>query len=436
MNHTVAAIHRREDWMVFVRGQRSPYVSGENYQGSTAPMSRFLNFGLMEIVSAGSPPNILESSLGVFPKGTEAGWDFNYHPGTTARVLPNDALTSHFPIDERFTAETFALGTSLDGNGVFGMKLREDLPGVPDPRRIGPVRYWMGEKKYHDLISHARVDPHFRARKSVFFFDDRIVCLGSGIRSRDPEAPVRTTLFQHMLTPAQKSARPFPDTRLIAAGDAGILVDRNGNGYYVAPGNNSCTYTRAHRDLPYVFKWNPLDPDEEKEINENSGDTELAFLDHGGAPKGSDYEYCVLIRADDERMKGFALAMSNPERRFYDVLQRDDTAHIVYDRNSATTGYVIFEPGALLTDHRSLITSSSRPCVAMTRIAADGILRLSVCDPEIGGEGVQVELTLAGPWRVDDSAAAAAEITGQHTRLMVPCRDALPATLTLRPVKL
>ena len=38
--------------------------------------------------------------------------------------------------------------------------------------------------------------PDFVARKSVFCFDNRMVCLGTGITNSNTEYPTETTLFQ------------------------------------------------------------------------------------------------------------------------------------------------------------------------------------------------------------------------------------------------
>ena len=209
LNYTVAAVHRRDNWMVFFRGQRRQFMAAESYgfqAGNT--MGRYLNYGHLAIISGGSPPNCQDSG---WPRGkVDFGWDFNFWPGTTAREIPLDALRTHFMVEEFTTAETFAAGTSLDGNGVFGMKLQEDLSGEVDPLRIGPPKYWLGEKEYQRLIKESCYDTTFRARKSVFCFDNRVLCLGSGITSEDAEHRVCTTLFQHSLLGRLERHVPFP----------------------------------------------------------------------------------------------------------------------------------------------------------------------------------------------------------------------------------
>jgi len=160
------------------------------------------------------------------------------------------------------TRETFAVGTHLGGNGVFGMKLREDELHEIDPTRIGPVKYWLGEKEYRRRIEASMIDTSFRARKSVFRFDDRIVCLGSGIRSADPRHRAVTTLLQHHL-PAERRNRfqvsvcayqegMFPVAMRIDDGEPFWLIDSVGNGYYLPDGHDPAQKRRrtAESALP------------------------------------------------------------------------------------------------------------------------------------------------------------------------------------------
>ena len=67
--------------------------------------------------------------------------------------------------------ENFSGSSSLDGkNGMFAMKL--------------------AERDYENFT------PDFVARKSVFCFDNRMVCLGTGISNSNADYPTETTLFQ------------------------------------------------------------------------------------------------------------------------------------------------------------------------------------------------------------------------------------------------
>jgi chondroitin-sulfate-ABC endolyase/exolyase len=396
----------------------------------------------MALISGGTPPGEVASGLGFTNNDFNCGWNFNFWPGTTTRELPLEALRSHFDVEETRTAERFAAGTSLGGNGIFGMKLQEELPGATDPTRIGPPKYWLGQAEYERRIKDSCYDPSFRARKSVFCFDDRIICLGSGIRAEDPKHPVRTTLFQCQLTEADKARLPFPEERTLESGKGNWVLDRNGNGFYVAPGNDPVLLSRAHRALPYHSHWNIADTNLHNRMVPNEGDTELALLDHGSAPADRGYEYCILVRAGgDEAMRAFADRMGKPDTAFYEVLRKDDAAHVVMDRPSRTTGYVLFEAGTTLPAEGALETAD-KPCLVMLREHAPGRLSVSVCDPMVGGdveslragvpEPTEVTLKLRGRWQPGGGGPARSVETGDaRTVIVVKCGSLMPVGLTL-----
>ena len=99
-------------------------------------------------------------------------WDNSYRPphGTTQGRDKNVDNMSGFE-EMLLSDESFSGGISIRGkNGAFGMKLHE----------------------------HDKYNGSLRARKSVFFFDNRIVALGSNIASALPEE-THTTLFQVFL---------------------------------------------------------------------------------------------------------------------------------------------------------------------------------------------------------------------------------------------
>ena len=69
-----------------------------------------------------------------------------------------------------------------------------------------------------------------------------------------------------------------------------------------------------------------------------------AGIEHGKAPKNGTYEYMVLIQpsaADFDDLR---------KTPAYEVLQRDQTAHVVYDKKTGITAYAVFEAYQPVTD--------------------------------------------------------------------------------------
>ncbi|MFA6293729.1 MAG: polysaccharide lyase family 8 super-sandwich domain-containing protein, partial [Victivallales bacterium] len=473
LNYAASGIHRRDNWMAVVRGQKKGFKSNEMYGFQACNvMGRFLNYAHLIIHSKGDPINTFES--GVFSwmpqwvvqraidgKNNKIvdqishGWNWALWPGTTSRLIPHDALRSRFLVEEMITDEPFAGDTALDGNGIFGMKLDEPLPGKLDPTRIGPAKYWLGDKLYGQYVRDSRYDTGFTARKSYFMFDNRIVCLGSGINSTDDTYPAVTTLFQHPLS-------SLKDKQMEPAKGEHWMMDSFDNGYYIPAGNNTLQTERKFQKLPFHPYWLPSDPKLHESVDANEGETELAYFNHGVKAANAGYEYAMLIDTTPEKMAGFAKEMAkqssvvsrqspadkNQDQRPYEILQKDSNAHILWDRDSKTTGYVIFDASWFPsnTDNRLLITDNllkvDKPCLVMIKDLGGNKLKISFCNPDLGrqyaitgpaNEDEQVAtVTLKGRWQLQGSPAEAqVSLNGESTTITFRTRGAKPALVEM-----
>ena len=87
--------------------------------------------------------------------------------------------------------------------------------------------------------------PGFVARKSVFCFENRLVCLGSNISNNNKEYPTETTLFQLAL---KRNSEPIllgsdtivglPIEKTISEKSSVLLSDTKGNYYRIAAGQD------------------------------------------------------------------------------------------------------------------------------------------------------------------------------------------------------
>ena len=416
--YAVASFHRRDNWLAAVRGQRKDFLSYESYSswGWESALARYTNYGILMLVTEpGKSRPVSQAASGLV---FDNGWNWNYLPGTTTRVLPPERLVTHFVVEEGAPYdENFALGCSLAGNGIFGLKLHETIP-----TRTGPPRSWYGEREFKRLIEHSGYDESFKARKSYFFFDNRIIALGSGIKNNDSDHATVTTLFQHVLQPEDQfkfvcsdpdCKRVFPIKKTVK-GEV-ILVDKNTNGYFIPAGNDIIKISRGNNQGAKAVSSTPF-------YAKTSGITELAYFDHGTSPDDKGYQYCIVIGADTRKMVDF-VEIQESSKPYYRILQKNGKAHILYDRLSQTTGYVVFDksdkmPGPLY--------ATSRPCLIMLQKTLGGKLTLSAAVPNFGpgfgndsylreyknfklmdGEymdslylqGVKLTLALRGKWR-------------------------------------
>ncbi|MEI8085728.1 MAG: chondroitinase family polysaccharide lyase [Paludibacter sp.] len=347
-NYSCLGVHRRDNWSVTAMGHSRYLWATETYVGANL-YGRYLNHGNLQILANGTPISNFGSGF------NQEGWDWNHFPGTTAAVLPMKELRADVKnIDadsgyeeELLSDESFAGSISLQNKqGAFGMKLHE----------------------------HDKYNGSLHARKSVFFFDNRVVALGSNIRSALPGKSVNTTLFQIYLPKTEnaievngKSITEFPYSNTLKIGK-NILSDGNNNYFFVQQGN--VTVSKSMQQS--------LDQETDAPTQNNFA---LAAINHGVTPRNASYEYMALVQPTADLVQTTSKQFANKNQCPYIILQQDSLAHIVRDKATQTTGYVLFEAGILkaITD----ISSVSIPCLIMTSTAIKNKMALSVCDPDL-----------------------------------------------------
>lgn len=429
LSYGTSALHRRAHWLATARGFSRYLWGAEIYPGANM-FGRYLAYGHVEILAGGDPVTLAGSGF------SEEGWDWNCWPGTTAIHLPLDLLRERVNNVDAYSGfeemllsdEAFAGASSLGGrDGVFAMKLHE----------------------------HGKYDGSHRARKSVFFFDDHLVLLGSGITNNDRGHATRTTLFQQRLrdraAPVQIDERPaleaFPSDLSRSAAGGASLRDTVGNSYYLLSAGElhvtkSTQSSRSQNDR-----------------SDTRGDFVLAWLDHGPAPRDAGYAYAILIQPDGDRRQSFAAALGRAADAPFAILRRDHVAHIVSDRSTGILAAACFEP---VSATGLAVAAVDAPALVMLRQTAGGAT-LSVCDPDLhlysGSEadqllpdGRQREVSVySRPWFRSASAPSRVRVTldgtftlarpeprvrvvasaAGTTILEFTCRDGLPVEVEL-----
>lgn len=402
--------HRRGNWLLTAAGHSRYLWSTEIYQQMNH-YGRYLTHGSLQLLGEGEPVNSFGSGF------RQEGWDWCHIPGTTATELPMAEMKAEVLNVDTFSGyeemllsdETFAGGVSHEGrNGAFGMILHE----------------------------HDKYNGSLRARKSFFFFDNRVVALGSGIENAKPGCEVHTTLFQNHLEQSSdpilvngETITEYPYVRTLTGG---VLRDNLGTGYFIPRGKVRVTRARQHSlheetDAP------------------TEGDFAKAWINHGGVIDDGSYEYLQVVKASDAEMTAYAA------QRPYRVLAHSRRAHIVRDLPTGVTGYVLFEAGAV---GDSLLLDASLPSLVMIG-GSDDAKTISVCDPDLrfyegpsdelytpDGKRIErsiysrkwidnpsiashLQLTLNGRWALEGTpAGCVAEMHGNTTRLRIECREA------------
>lgn len=398
MNYGAAGIHRRGGWMVTLKAYNSDVWGSEIYTKDNR-YGRYQSYGTVQVIGSGSPVTAFASGF------TQEGWDWNRAPGATTIHLPFEQLDSPLPgtLMEK-NPERFSGVSSLEGrNGVLAFKLLE---------RERPT-FTAG----------------FCARKSVFCFDNRIVCLGSGITNDNALYPTETTLYQLALTdPAEEiefdNARygdfPLSLSRRNAARIA--LSDTKGN-FYVVKNAPEVAVVKQGQESPN---------DKTREMKQ--GKFVTAYIAHGTAPQQARYEYALYVQPSNKEIN--KILKKDP----YTVIRHDDTAHVVRDLETGITGYVCWE--AYEAD--APVAAVDAETILMERTDAEGAWIMSICTPDLGlteksyttpqeSQPLPKRVALQGDWELtEENPAVELLAEGGRTLVTALCRHGQPVEFRLR----
>ena len=392
-NYGSAGIFRRNDWMVTLKGYTTDVWGSEIYRKDNR-YGRYQSYGSVQIMGY---PSRKASGF------DENGWDWNRLPGTTTIHLPFDLLDSPLPgTTMAHSKENFSGSSSLEGkNGMFAMKLME--------RNL------------------KNFTPDFVARKSVFCFNNRMICQGTGISNSNASFPTETTLFQSTFQKGKSDIyvdgklKDVPFHQELNDGKRHCIQDGYNN-YYLVNGDN-VQIQIARQDSHH-----------EKNRAKTQGTFASAYINHGAAPQNAGYEYMVLIQPSPKELD--AARRKAP----YQILHKDSIAHVVIDKQTGITAYAAFE--TYLPQKDELFLSIPAETMVMQKQSGSNLL-LSVCDPNLNisekafttkepSRPIEKKLILKGQWKCKTLQEDVTVEVGQtETVLTVTCRHGQPIEFIL-----
>ncbi|MEN8862219.1 MAG: chondroitinase family polysaccharide lyase, partial [Lentimonas sp.] len=363
--YSALSLHRRGDALAAVRGF-STYIWGSEVYNFNR-FGRYQSYGTLDILYRDDQALAYE------------GYDWNLNPGTTITYLPLEELESPIPIWMVVGSTRFANGIhdAENHNGAHGFDLDDSMLTNLDPG-------------YAEIFTREKLT----ARKSTFFMDDLILCLGSGISGKHPTASVFTVLTQQSIdAPANAvlvNGEPtvFPYSQRIEGTQT--LFDGHRTGYLVIDDNSrvvvskkeqvsrgdECTFDEARRPEPGMKNGKP----NRRREAETRGNFLSACIDHGVTPEDARYSYIVFPSVDKDSFKEKAKRVhSNPEL-FYRVISSKDTLHAVRDVRSATETYICYEAQDMIP--HAALHSVSEPSLLMFKDATDGYA-VSIALPDL-----------------------------------------------------
>lgn len=337
-NFAALSIHRRQDWAVTVKGFNR-FVW--DFEGSTSKLENvhgiFQSHGSMLIANS-------EDALKAHD--VNEGWDWTKIPGATTMSLT--LQETRLKTERNFSPLSFAGGVTFKGteslsSGVFGMDFHQ-----PDYDFLNENHPYRNIKLYF--------------KKSVFFYQNLLVCLGSNIRLENGSGKIaQTTLFQDKLLRGsspflikvdgvQKGCSDLLNSTIpyATSGEKGYttLVDTKGNSYYIP--RSSVSRLKVHIQNQ---------TSETPSAKPSKGCYGTAWLEHSSSIQN--YEYAVYINTPSYPRRGdeaWSYQESAKQSKLYEVLQQDDEAHVVkfgkaperWAVISPLYGYVIFRSTAAL----------------------------------------------------------------------------------------
>ncbi|WP_193747297.1 polysaccharide lyase family 8 super-sandwich domain-containing protein [Algibacter lectus] len=252
------------------------------------------------------------------------GYDWHRWPGTTAVYVPyNQILTSPGQVKDEggeypFSDQGFVGGVeTVDGNSVFAFPF-----------------------KGHDMYELES----FTGKKSYFFFDNMVVCLGTNITSGIKDYQVETTILQNKITKEGKlltsngEINKFPYSQTIEKTKPLWMLDHRGTGYFIpeVPAGAKLKIQSETQTNPQYQNKGSL-----------KGDFSTVLFDHGKASQNVSYNYAVVFNTNQKDMETFTSEM-NSKNQPYKILSETEKAHIVKSSKNATTAYAIYDESAVL----------------------------------------------------------------------------------------
>lgn len=302
-------VHRMKNFYASFRANSVRVSTAETYINDDNTLGRYLSDGLLQVMRSG------EEYLNI------AGcWDWTRLPGTTTPATP------------RFTAEeskkngiVFAGGTQP--KVTHDVKIRYEgestfTGGVSDGKKYGAMIYTMDLDKV-------------KANKAVFFADDVIIALGSGIESESPY-PVATTVEQSIRNGKLQLGKNW--------------VFHNGIGY----SGKNLTLRAQRRKGDWEPTWGGY--------TQPVPDEKLIFqltIEHGMNVHDGSYEYVIFPDTTPEKIPALLQSYQILENstNLQAVKLKDGTIMAIFHKSGSLDNFTTDSPGVFIIGKKQIFAA-------------------------------------------------------------------------------
>lgn len=257
----------------------------------------------------------------------------------------------------------------------------DKIPGVTsrDYATDRPMTVFWGEQGSNDFAggvsdgvygasTYALGYDSVKAKKSWFFFDNEIMCLGTGIKSNEPES-ITTAINQCWLkgnVESSLSRNPIAKDKTIQRNEKLSTWFLHDNvGYYFPQGGNITLSTSVQKG-----NWYHINNSQPKD--ELSGNVFKLWLNHGSKPQNASYAYIVLPGIKD------ATSMKKFEANNLKIIANNPAMQAVYHQKLNILQAIFYQPGTLTLS--SMEIKTDKACALMIKMI-NGKRLISVADP-------------------------------------------------------
>lgn len=230
-----------------------------------------------------------------------------------------------------------------------------------------------------DLLS-----PHsgLKAHKSWFFFDDEIVCLGTGITSTATQ-PVMTTLNQSLSNGPVwvNNKRNTGEQEQQIQGPA--WINHDSTGYIIL--NASHIWLRRGKSTGTWRSISHQDHATDEPVTQNIF---TLAIDHGTHPQGATYAYIVLPAAGESQTRAYA------QQQATEVVSNTNELQAVSNTQLGIHYAVFYKPGKVAFPG-GMRLATHEPALFMIKSSGDRVERITVADPTRKLEKITFRLEMA-----------------------------------------
>lgn len=270
-------------------------------------------------------------------------WEWDKIPGVTSRDYITDRPMTQFWGEQG--RNEFAGGVSADGYGASGYVLDYDS---------------------------------LQAKKSWFFFDQEVVCLGAGIKSEANE-PVTTTVNQCWLNgnvTSSNSLSVVKGTRAEIKASKNSWFLHDGIGYYFPETSDITLSTEIQKG-----NWYHINNAHTKD--EVSGNVFKLWINHGAKPQNTKYSYIILPGLKN------TTELKKLKPADLQIVANTEQVQAVYHQSLDMLQAIFYQAGTIMLEGMKI--TSDKPCALMVQ-QLKGKQVYHIADPRQQAPKMTVEL--------------------------------------------